>query len=190
MDPDDPDAYAGVIGVDGFPGQDNPHLGASLWLAAQYARSGRTDSARKLVDSVLSRANDLGLLSTEWSPEQRRMTGNFPQTFTHLALVQALDALDAGEVAALQVRLKDAPDDAIRRAVDALRPVAEARDVAVLLNDRPGLAVACGCDGAHLGQGDGDHRAQVDQVADGEVAELGLKPTEAASPGRRSRRRR
>jgi hypothetical protein len=97
VDPDDPDAYAGVIGVDGFPGQDNPHLGASLWLATQYARSGRPDSARKLVDSVLSRANDLGLLSTEWSPEQRRMTGNFPQTFTHLALVQALDALDAAQ---------------------------------------------------------------------------------------------
>ncbi|MEX5304595.1 glycoside hydrolase family 15 protein [Kocuria sp. CPCC 205258] len=97
VDPEDPDAYAGVIGVDGFPGQDNPHLGASLWLAAQYARSGRPDSARKLVDSVLSRANDLGLLSTEWSPEQRRMTGNFPQTFTHLALVQALDALDAAQ---------------------------------------------------------------------------------------------
>lgn len=65
-------------------------------------------------------------------------------------------ALDAGPVAALQIRLKDADDDAIRRAVDAWRPVAQARGVAVLLNDRADLAAATGCDGAHLGQGDGD----------------------------------
>jgi len=95
VDPEDPDAYAGAVGVDGFAAQDNPHLGASLWLAAQYARSGRADSAEELVDLVLAAANDLGLLSTEYSPEQHRMTGNFPQAFAHLALVQALDALDA-----------------------------------------------------------------------------------------------
>ncbi|MCM3687587.1 glycoside hydrolase family 15 protein [Kocuria rosea] len=95
--PEDPDAYSGVIGVDGFTAQDNPHLGASLWLAAQYARSGRADSAEKLVDLVLAKANDLGLLSTEYSPAERRLTGNFPQSFAHLALVQALDALDAAQ---------------------------------------------------------------------------------------------
>lgn len=95
VDPADPDAYAGVIGVDGFPGQDPPHLGASLWLAAQYARTGRREDAERLVDRVLATANDLGLLATEYSPELHRLTGNFPQTLTHLALVQALDALDA-----------------------------------------------------------------------------------------------
>jgi thiamine-phosphate pyrophosphorylase len=63
-------------------------------------------------------------------------------------------ALDAGDVAALQIRLKDLPDDALRRAIDALRPVAQARDVAVILNDRPDLAIAHGCDGAHVGQED------------------------------------
>jgi len=63
-------------------------------------------------------------------------------------------ALDAGDVAALQIRLKDLDDDALRRAVDALRPVAQARGVAVILNDRPDLAVALGCDGAHVGQQD------------------------------------
>ncbi len=66
-------------------------------------------------------------------------------------------ALDAGDVAALQIRLKDVPDDAIRRATDALRPVAQARGVAVLMNDRADLAVELGCDGAHLGQEDGHH---------------------------------
>ncbi|WP_207539858.1 thiamine phosphate synthase [Sabulicella rubraurantiaca] len=68
-------------------------------------------------------------------------------------------ALDAGDVACVQLRLKDAPRDAIRRAVDALRPVAQSRDVAFLLNDDAALAVETGCDGAHLGQGDGDHAA-------------------------------
>ncbi len=68
-------------------------------------------------------------------------------------------ALDAGPVAALQLRLKEADDDAIRRAVDVLRPVAQSRGVAFLLNDRADLAVQTGCDGAHLGQEDGDHAA-------------------------------
>ena len=63
-------------------------------------------------------------------------------------------ALDAGDVAAVQLRLKDADDDTIRRAIDALRPVAQSRDVAFILNDRPDLAVAHECDGAHVGQSD------------------------------------
>jgi thiamine-phosphate pyrophosphorylase len=63
-------------------------------------------------------------------------------------------ALDAGEVAAVQLRLKDAGDDAIRRACDVLRPVAQQRGVAFLLNDRPDLAAQTGCDGAHVGQQD------------------------------------
>lgn len=63
-------------------------------------------------------------------------------------------ALDAGDVAALQLRLKDAADDHWRRTIDALRPVAQSRNVAFLLNDRPDLAAATGCDGAHVGQTD------------------------------------
>ncbi|POF63149.1 thiamine phosphate synthase [Novacetimonas maltaceti] len=63
-------------------------------------------------------------------------------------------ALDAGPVAAVQLRLKDVPDDTIRRAIDVLRPVAHERDVAFILNDRPDLARATGCDGAHVGMED------------------------------------
>ncbi|RAI55285.1 thiamine phosphate synthase [Roseicella frigidaeris] len=66
-------------------------------------------------------------------------------------------ALDAGDVACLQLRLKEAPPDAVRRAVEALMPIAQARDVAFLLNDDAALAAELGCDGAHLGQEDGDH---------------------------------
>jgi thiamine-phosphate pyrophosphorylase len=65
-------------------------------------------------------------------------------------------ALDAGDVASLQLRLKNVHDDAIRRAVDILRPIAQARDVAFILNDRPDLAAATGCDGVHVGKGDPD----------------------------------
>lgn len=63
-------------------------------------------------------------------------------------------ALEAGEVAALQIRLKDASDDQIRTAVARLAPIAQAHDVAVILNDRPDLAKATGCDGVHVGQDD------------------------------------
>ena len=62
--------------------------------------------------------------------------------------------LDAGDVAAVQLRLKDADDGAWRAAIAALRPVAQERGVAFLLNDRADLAAAHGCDGAHVGQDD------------------------------------
>ena len=63
-------------------------------------------------------------------------------------------ALDAGDVAALQIRLKPASDDAIRAATRRLAPIAQARGVAVILNDRPDLARELGCDGVHVGQED------------------------------------
>ncbi|MGA8193221.1 MAG: thiamine phosphate synthase [Acetobacteraceae bacterium] len=63
-------------------------------------------------------------------------------------------ALDAGDVAAVQLRLKDVGDDAWRGAIDALRPVTQSRGVAFLLNDRADLVRATGCDGAHVGQED------------------------------------
>jgi thiamine-phosphate pyrophosphorylase len=64
------------------------------------------------------------------------------------------EALDAGDVASVQLRLKDVTDDAIRRACDVLRPVAQDRGVAFLLNDRPDLAAETACDGVHVGQQD------------------------------------
>jgi thiamine-phosphate pyrophosphorylase len=64
------------------------------------------------------------------------------------------EALDGGDVACLQLRLKPADDATIRRVAEALVPVAQTRDVAVLMNDRPDLALATGCDGVHVGQED------------------------------------
>ncbi|MCS6622701.1 thiamine phosphate synthase [Roseibacterium beibuensis] len=71
------------------------------------------------------------------------------------AFARDLDAaLAAGDVAALQIRLKDADDAAVLAAVEVLAPVARAHDVAVILNDRPDLARRAGCDGVHIGQSD------------------------------------
>ena len=71
------------------------------------------------------------------------------------AFATALEtALGAGDVAALQVRLKDADDAAVLAAVERLGPVARAHNVALILNDRPDLARRSDCDGVHVGQGD------------------------------------
>ena len=69
-------------------------------------------------------------------------------------------ALDAGDVACVQLRLKladrdtAAPADVLRRACDVLRPVAQERNVAFVLNDRPDIAAETGCDGVNIGQSD------------------------------------
>ena len=68
-------------------------------------------------------------------------------------------ALDAGHVAAFQLRLKDAADEEILRAAERLLPICAEREVAFILNDRMDLAKRSGADGVHLGQGDGDPRA-------------------------------
>ncbi|MBL6957763.1 MAG: thiamine phosphate synthase [Rhodospirillales bacterium] len=62
--------------------------------------------------------------------------------------------LDAGDVACLQLRLKDSDADSLRRTIDILRPVAQERDVAFILNDDPIIAAETGCDGVHVGQQD------------------------------------
>ncbi len=66
-------------------------------------------------------------------------------------------ALDAGDVACVQLRLKDVDDDGIRRAAEALLPVAQERDVAFLINDRPDIAAETGAGGVHVGQQDADY---------------------------------
>ncbi|HEY4987266.1 MAG TPA: thiamine phosphate synthase [Bradyrhizobium sp.] len=77
-------------------------------------------------------------------------------------------ALDGGDVASLQLRLKNVPDDAIRQATEILMPIAQRANVAYILNDRPDLAAELHCDGVHVGQEDAsydDARAAVGQNA-------------------------
>jgi thiamine-phosphate pyrophosphorylase len=83
-----------------------------------------------------------------------------PPAFEPVTFADRLaEALDAGDVACVQLRLKPAGDDAIRRAADALRPIAQRRGVAFLMNDRPDLALATDCDGVHVGQEDASYAA-------------------------------
>ena len=83
-----------------------------------------------------------------------------PPAFSPAAFVGDLAAaLDGGPVACLQLRMKDVDDDAIRAATAAILPVAQARGVPVLMNDRPDLAAETGCDGVHIGQEDSPYAA-------------------------------
>ncbi len=77
---------------------------------------------------------------------------------------QLKQALGASDVAALQLRLKHASDDDIRRATTLLMPIAQAADVAFIMNDRPDLARALGCDGVHIGQEDVPYQEARDLV--------------------------
>jgi thiamine-phosphate pyrophosphorylase len=64
------------------------------------------------------------------------------------------EALEGGDVGALQLRLKDVPDELIGASAQALAPMARSRGVPLILNDRPDLAARFGCDGVHIGQDD------------------------------------
>ncbi|MDP1751886.1 MAG: thiamine phosphate synthase [Reyranella sp.] len=79
-----------------------------------------------------------------------------PQRIEHPAIFadDLRAALNGGDVAAFQLRLKDVADDAIARVADTLRPICQQRDVAFIMNDRPDLAVKLDCDGVHVGQDD------------------------------------
>ena len=81
-----------------------------------------------------------------------------PPKFEPRAFAETLKrALGAGDVACLQLRLKDVPDEEIARAVEILMPIAQDADAAFILNDRPDLAARLGCDGVHVGQEDASY---------------------------------
>ena len=79
--------YHTSSGADGLPPGEGVFLPCSFWLADLYAMQGRMDEARALFDRLVGLSNDLGLLAEEYDTERRRQVGNFPQAFSHMALV-------------------------------------------------------------------------------------------------------
>ncbi|GAA2244318.1 glycoside hydrolase family 15 protein [Herbiconiux moechotypicola] len=90
--------YRTSSGVDGLAGTEHPFLACSFWLVQQYARSGRLEDARALMDRLVGLSNDVGLLSEEYDVEGARQVGNTPQAFSHLALIRAADAIARASV--------------------------------------------------------------------------------------------
>ena len=87
-----------ITEVDGLPPGEGTFLPCSFWLVEVLAMQGRREDARRLFERLLGLANDLGLFAEEYDTVHRRMVGNYPQAFTHLALIDAAAALSAGEL--------------------------------------------------------------------------------------------
>jgi GH15 family glucan-1,4-alpha-glucosidase len=74
---------------DGLPPGEGVFLACSFWMVSALKAIGRVRDARALFDRLLKLRNDLGLLSEEYDVERKRLVGNFPQAFSHIALVNA-----------------------------------------------------------------------------------------------------
>jgi GH15 family glucan-1,4-alpha-glucosidase len=87
--------YATEHGTDGLPGTEGAFLACSFWLADNYAFTGRLQEAEALFERLLALRNPLGLLSEEYDPTLRRQISNFPQAFSHLALIMTADIIES-----------------------------------------------------------------------------------------------
>jgi GH15 family glucan-1,4-alpha-glucosidase len=82
--------YDSARSADGLPAGEGMFLACSFWLVDAYVMIGRQEDATKLFNRLLALRNDLGLLSEEYDTERGRLIGNFPQAFSHLALVNSV----------------------------------------------------------------------------------------------------
>ena len=89
--------YRTEDGKDGLPAGEGAFLACSFWLASAMHCQGRAEDARALFERLIGLCNDVGLLSEEYDPKAARFTGNFPQAFSHVALVTAALTL-SGEI--------------------------------------------------------------------------------------------
>ncbi len=85
--------YDTATAADGLPAGEGVFLACSFWLVDAYLMLGRRDDAVRLFERLLALRNDLGLLSEQYEPRAKRLVGNFPQAFSHLALVNTASNL-------------------------------------------------------------------------------------------------
>lgn len=91
-------------GVDGLPPGEGVFLPCTFWLADNYFLLGRVDEAKALFERLLTLCNDVGLISEEYDVKAQRLVGNFPQAFTHIALVNTALNLTPGVTGPAQHR--------------------------------------------------------------------------------------
>jgi GH15 family glucan-1,4-alpha-glucosidase len=103
--------YDTVTSKDGLPAGEGAFLACSFWLVDAYVLQHRWQDARRLFDRLLELRNDVGLLSEEYDPRAGRLVDNFPQAFTHLALVNSAFHLTRFEPLAKQ-RAQPAAEEA------------------------------------------------------------------------------
>jgi GH15 family glucan-1,4-alpha-glucosidase len=88
--------YQTGSGVDGLAPGEGAFLACTFWLADAYALQGRKKDATGTFERLLDLRNDVGLLAEEYDPITKRQVGNFPQAFSHVALVSTAMTLGAG----------------------------------------------------------------------------------------------
>jgi GH15 family glucan-1,4-alpha-glucosidase len=93
--------------VDGLPPGEGAFLPCTFWLADNLALQGRQGEAEEIFQRLLDLRNDLGLIAEEWDPETRRQLGNFPQAFTHVALVNTAFNLSEHDGRSIDQRAPD-----------------------------------------------------------------------------------
>jgi GH15 family glucan-1,4-alpha-glucosidase len=96
--------YRSEDGVDGLPAGEGVFLPCSFWLVDCLELIGDHDAAHALFERLLGLCSDLGLVSEEYDPGAGRMLGNFPQAFTHLALVNSAFNLASRHERPLELR--------------------------------------------------------------------------------------
>ena len=89
--------YETATGIDGLPPGEGAFLACSFWLADNYLLQGRISEARRLFNRLKKLSNDVGLFAEEYDPAAKMMLGNFPQGFSHVALVNTALGLMAQE---------------------------------------------------------------------------------------------
>jgi GH15 family glucan-1,4-alpha-glucosidase len=96
--------YRTETNVDALPPGEGAFLPCSFWLADNLALLGRHDDAVRMFERLVALCNDVGLISEEFDPRAKRLVGNFPQAFSHVALVNSARNLSEPAAGAVEER--------------------------------------------------------------------------------------